>query len=116
MRSLHFRLRSDHLGSDLSEFIILKNKEKTTGRPLDDDLLVMLLMQKTVGALQQRLRLNVRNINTFNEALEIIYSYIKSRHLTVTSGRTAYQGQVDMDVGALKEKERRLERQRIHRR
>ena len=72
-----FRLRSDHLESDLSEFIILKN-----GRPLDNDLLVTLLMQKTVGPLQQHLRLNVRNINTFNEALEIIYSYIKSRHLS----------------------------------
>ena len=57
------RLRDDHLESDLSEFIILKNKhEKTSGRPLDNDLLVMLLMQNTVGPLQQHLRLNVRNI------------------------------------------------------
>eukprot|EP00439_Symbiodinium_sp_Y106_P029257 s5378_g3.t1 len=56
---IRFRLRSDHLESDLSEFIILKNRhEKTTGRPLDNDLLVTL---------------NGRNINTFNEALEIIY-------------------------------------------
>ena len=57
-----FRLRSDHLESDLSEFIILKNRhEKTTGRPLDNDLLVTLLMQKTVGPLQQHLRLNVKH-------------------------------------------------------
>ena len=100
-----FRLRSDHLESDLSEFIILKNKhEKTTGRPLDNDLLVTLLMQKTVGPLQQHLRLNVRNINTFNETLEIIYSYIKSRHLTVPSGRSDHGGPADMDIGALKGK------------
>ena len=100
-----FRLRSDHLESDLSEFIILKNRhEKTTGRPLDNDQLVTLLMQKTVGPLQQHLRLNVRNINTFNEALEIIYSYIKSRHLTVPSGKTDHGGQADMDIGALKGK------------
>ena len=86
-------MRSDHLESDLSEFIILKNRhEKTTGRPLDNDLLVTLLMQKTVGPLQQHLRLNVRNINTFNEALEIIYSYIKSRHLTVPSGKSDHGG------------------------
>ena len=61
-------------------------------------------MQKTVGPLQQHLRLNVRNINTFNEALEIIYSYIKSRHLTVPSGKTDHGGQADMDIGALKGK------------
>ena len=100
-----FRLRSDHLESDLSELIILKNKhEKTTGRPLDNDLLVTLLMQKTVGPLQQHLRLNVRNIKTFNEALEIIYSYIKSRHLTVPIGKSDHGGQADMDIGALKGK------------
>ena len=33
-----FRLRNDHLESDLSDFIILKNRhEKTTGVPLDND-------------------------------------------------------------------------------
>ena len=69
-----------------------------------NDLLVTLLMQKTVGPLQQHLRLNVRNINTFNEALEIIYSYIKSRHLTVLSGKSDHGGQADMDIGALKGK------------
>eukprot|EP00439_Symbiodinium_sp_Y106_P026027 s4489_g3.t1 len=61
-------------------------------------------MQKTVGPLQQHLRLNVRNINTFNEAPEIIYSYIKSRHLTVPSGKSDHGGQADMDIGALKGK------------
>ena len=36
-----FRLRQDHLESDLSDFIILKNRhEKTTGVPLDNDLLI----------------------------------------------------------------------------
>ena len=60
-----------------------------------------LLTQKTVGPLQH-LRLHVRGINTFNEALEMIYSYIRCRHLTVPSGRADRQGQPDMDIGALK--------------
>ena len=95
-----FRLRQDHLESDLSDFIIIKNRhEKTTGVPLDNDLLITLIMQKTTGPLQQHLRLNVRNINTFTEALEIVYSYIKSRHLVVPSRN---DGPVDMDIGALK--------------
>ena len=56
--------RNDHLESDLSEFMILKNRHaKTTGRPLDKDPLIVLLMQKTVGPLQRHLRLNVRRIN-----------------------------------------------------
>ena len=102
-----FRLRSDHLESDLSDFIILKNRhEKTTGVPLDNDLLITLIMQKTTGPLQQHLRLNVRNITTFTEALEIVYSYIKSRHL-VMPGSSKNDGPVDMDIGALKGKKGR---------
>ena len=87
-----FRFRNDYLESDLSEFMILViGHEKTTRRPLDNDLLITLLLQKTVGPLQQHLHLSVRSINTFNEALEIACSnlwYIKSSHLTVPSGRT----------------------------
>ena len=95
-----FRLRSDHLEGDLSDFIILKNRhENTTRVPLDDDLLITLIMQKTTGPLQQHLRLNVRNISTFTEALEIVCSYMKSRHLVVPSRN---DGPVDMDIGALK--------------
>ena len=95
-----FRLRQDHLESDLSDFIILKSRhEKTTGVPLDNDPLITLIMQKTIGPLQQHLRLNVRNITTFTEALEIVYSYTKSRHLVVPSRN---DGPVDMDIGALK--------------
>ena len=75
-----FRLRHDHLESDLSDFITLKNRhEKTTGAPLDNDLLPTLIMQKTTGPLQQHLRLNVRNISTFTEALEIVCSYVMSQ-------------------------------------
>ena len=68
--------------------------------PLDNDLLITLIMQKTTGPLQQHLRLNVRNITTFTEALEIVYSYIKSRHL-VTPGSSKNDGPVDMDIGAM---------------
>ena len=68
-----FRLRSDHLENDLSDFIVSKNRhEKTTGVPLDNDLLITLITQK---------------------------SYIKSRHLVVPSRN---ESPVDMDIGALK--------------
>ena len=84
--------------------MILKYRpEKTAGRPLDNDLLITLLMWKTVGPLQPHLRLN-QIITTFTEAPEIVYSYEKSRHLTVLSGRIDHQGQADMEIGALKGK------------
>ena len=64
-------------------------------------------MTTRVGQLQQHLRLNVRSITTFTEALEILYRYIKSRHLTVPTGRVDHQVQADMDLGALKGKQGR---------
>ena len=48
------------------------------------------------------MRLNVRSNNTFHEALEMVDSHIKSRQVTVPSGRTDHQGQTDMEIGALK--------------
>ena len=67
-------------------------------------------MQKTTGPLQQHLRLNVRNMTRFTEALEIVYNYIKSRHLVVPSRN---DGPVDMDIGALKiERKERIQRKR----
>ena len=49
--------RLDHLESDLSGFLTVKNKhEMTTGRPIDDDLLITLLMQKTMCPVQQQFR------------------------------------------------------------
>ena len=59
---------------------------------------------------QQHLRLNVRNITTFAEALEIVYSFIKNRHLTAPSGRVDHQSEADMDIGALKGKKDGKER------
>ena len=108
--TIAFRLRSDHLESDLSDFIILKNRhEKTTGVPLDNDLLITLIMQKTTGPLQPHLWLKVKNINTITEALEIVYSYIKSKHLVVPSRN---DGPVDMGYWSIERKERIWKRKR----
>ena len=40
-----------------ARFIILKSRLKATGRPLDNDVLITLLVQKTIGPMQQHLRL-----------------------------------------------------------
>ena len=96
-----FMLRSDQLESDLSDFIILKNRrKKATGRPLDNGLLIALFMQKTTGPMQQHLRFNVRNINTF---MEIVSSYLNSRPLTVRS-MSKEGGPADMEREETKER------------
>ena len=71
-RLLDFKLRDATFEADLTEFISLKNKhEKATGKPLDDDLLVTLMVNKTSGSLQQHLRLNVDALTTFSDVLSI---------------------------------------------
>ena len=105
-RILDFKLRDAHFEADLTEFISLKNKhEKATGRALDDDLLVTLMVTKTSGSLQQHLRLNVDALTTFSDVLQIMKQYYQSRHLA--NWRTASnssQGPAPMDIGALKGK------------
>ena len=84
--------------------MLKKKHEKTTGRPLDNDLSIMLLMQTTVGPLQQHLRLNVR-IEASRCSLRCLGVFtIKSRHVTAPSGRSGHPGQADMDIGVVKGK------------
>ena len=81
-RLLDFRFRDASFEADLTEFISLKNKhEKATGKLLDDDLLVTLMVNKTSGALQQHLRLNVDALTTFSDVVQIVKQYYQSRHL-----------------------------------
>ena len=105
-RILDFKLRDASFEADLTEFISLKNKhEKATGRALDDDLLVTLMVTKTSGSLQQHLRLNVDALTTFSDVLQIMKQYYQSRHLAnwQTASNNS-QGPAPMDIGALKGK------------
>ena len=79
---LDFRLRDASFEADLTEFLSLKNRhEKATGRALQDDLLVTMMVNKTHGPLQQHLRLNVGDLTTFDDVLESVKNYYQSRHL-----------------------------------
>ena len=51
---LEFKFRDAYFESDLTEFLSLKSRhEKATSRPLQDDLLVTMMVSKTRGPLQQ---------------------------------------------------------------
>ena len=79
-RTIDHRLRDPQL----QEFITSKNKhEKATGKNLDDDLLLALLM--TQGPLQQHLRLNFDAATTFDELAAVLQTarlWYQSRHIT----------------------------------
>ena len=102
-RLLDFTLRDATFEADLTDFISLKNKyEKATGKRLDDDLLVTLMVNKTSGSLQQHLRLNVDALTTFSDVLAIVKQYSQSRHLANWTSSIDNGGPVPMDIGALK--------------
>ena len=101
-RLLDFKLLDATFEADLTEFMSLKNKhEKATGKSLDDDLLVTLIVNKTSGSLQQYLRLNVDAFTTFSEVLAIVKQYYQSRLLAKWRSSIDTGGPTPMDVGAL---------------
>eukprot|EP00439_Symbiodinium_sp_Y106_P074756 s3238_g14.t1 len=72
-RTIDHKLRDSQFETDLQEFMTLQNKhEKATGKKLDGDLLVTLMMAKTQGPLQQHLRLSVDPATTFDQVLQTI--------------------------------------------
>ena len=98
-RIIDHKLRDSQFETDLQEFMALKNKhEKATGKKLDDDLLVTLMMAKTSGPLQQHLRLNVDPATTFNQVLQTIRVWYTSRHITGWRGSIASNGPAPMEV------------------
>ena len=105
-RIIEFKFRDAHFEADLAEFISLKSKhEKATGRRIDDDLLVTLMVNKTVGPLQQHLRLNVDGVTTFEDVLQIVRQYYQSRHLA--NWRPTSDTSAPMDIGTVKGKGRK---------
>ena len=103
---LDFKFRDASFEADLTEFLSLKNRhEKATSRALQDDLLVTMMVNKTHGSLQQHLRLNVGDLTTFDDVLEIVKNYYQSRHLANWKHTSASNSDpAPMDIGALKGK------------
>ena len=70
---LKLRFRPDHFEQDYSGWETLKARyERQAGAPLPDNILVATLLNKTTGALQQHLRLNVRTTDTYETVRETI--------------------------------------------
>ena len=79
--------------------------EKATRKALQDDLLVTMMVSKTQAPLQQHLRLNVEDLTTFDDVLEIVKNQYQSRQLVNCKRMTTnHDTSGTMDIRALKGK------------
>ena len=76
--------------------------EKQTATELPDSVLVATLLNKTSGPLQQ-LRLNARNLTTYEDIRARILEYHQPRHI-LTGAASSLQGPAPIDIGGLKGK------------
>ena len=98
---LEFKFRPDHFEQDYGEWETLKARyEKQSGAALPDNILVATLLNKTTGALQQNLRLNVRTMDTYSTVRDVITAYYQPRHIA-NFRSTDPGGPAPMDIGAM---------------
>ena len=105
---LDFKFNPAAFEQDLNVWETIKTRyERQSGQPLPDGVLVATLPKKTTGALQQRLRLNARTLQTDAQVREVILEYHRSRLLMnpviQTAANATFQGgaAAPMDIGAL---------------
>ena len=77
---LDFRFNPATFEQDFSTWETLKVKyERQTGAELPDGVSVATLLNKTSGALQEHLRLNARNLQTYQQTRDTIVEYFRSK-------------------------------------
>ena len=84
---LEFRFRPELFGQDYTEWETLNARfEKQTGAALPDNILVISLLNRTAGPLQQHLRLNVRTMGSFDTVRDVITAYYQLISVVDTGG------------------------------
>ena len=102
---LDFKFNPQNFEQDFNTWETFKVKyEKQTGTELPDSVLVATLLNKTSGPLQQHLRLNARNLTTYEDIRATILEYHQSRHILTGAASSSSQGPAPMDIGGLKGK------------
>ena len=102
---LDFKFNPQNFEQDFNTWETFKVKyEKQTGTELPDSVLVATLLNKTSGPLQQHLRLNARNLTTYEDIRATILEYHQSRHILTGASASSSQGPAPMDIGGLKGK------------
>ena len=90
---LDFKFNPQNFEQDFNTWETFKVKyEKQTGTELPDSVLVATLLNKTSGPLQQHLRLNARNLTTYEDIRATILEYHQSRHILTGASASSSQG------------------------
>ena len=100
---LDFKFIPQSFEQDFTREAFKVKYEKQTGTELPDSVLVATLLNKTSGPIQQHLRLNARNLTTYEDIRATILEYHQSRHI-LTGAASSSQGPAPMDIGGLKGK------------
>ena len=99
---MDFKFNPQNFEQDFNTWETFKVKyEKQTGIELPDSVLVATLLNKTSGPLQQHLRLNARNLTTYEDIRATILEYHQSRHILTGAAASSSQGPAPMDIGGL---------------
>ena len=73
---LEFKFGTEQFEQDLSEWETLKTEYETqAGTALPDSILVATLLRRTTGTLRQHLKMNVRSLDTYDTARNVITEY-----------------------------------------
>ena len=77
---LDYKFNPATFESDFNTWETIKHRyERQVGSPLPDGVFVATLLNKTTGALQQHLRLNVRTLQTYQQTRDTIVEYFRSK-------------------------------------
>ena len=80
---LEFKFGTEQFEQELSEWETLKTKYETQAdTALPDSILVTTLLSRTTGTLRQHLGMNLRLLDTYDTARNVITEYHRSRHVT----------------------------------
>ena len=100
-RILEFKFGTEQFEQDLSEWETLKTEYETQAETaLPDSILVTTLLSRTTGTLRQHLKMNVRLLDTYDTARNVITEYHQSRHVT-GSESLSDTGHAPTDMGSM---------------
>ena len=102
-RMLEFKFGTEQFEQDLSEWETLKTRYETQAETaLPDSILVTTLLSRTAGTLRQHLKMNLRLLDTYDIARNVVTEYHQSRHVTGFESLSD-TGHAPMEIGSMRQ-------------
>ena len=100
---LEFKFGTEQFEQDLSEWETLKTRYETQAETaLPDSILVTTLLSRTAGTLRQHLKMNLRLLDTYDIARNVVTEYHQSRHVTGFESLSD-TGHAPMEIGSMRQ-------------